>query len=243
MNRVAVALLMVTVSGCGIGSSDSVDEIEPEELAGLSETSPRSATTVVTETTAPPAPTEETPPSAPPDSGTVEAPETSMTSAPTVATTVSTEDVGLYLVDGSKLVLVEIPIPAPVAALRHLRGLSEGPNPEDAKAGIRTAVPPGLVHRVRIRGERITVDLDEDVFNTVESPDQLQMVGQIVLTATGPMGLEEVTFTAGGKPVTVFRGDNSVSDPSEVFTRDDYAELLEDGPSSSGSAVGETSTP
>lgn len=245
MKRLVVGLLAVGVTACGIGSSESVDEIEPEELAGLSETPLASTSTILTatESTAPSALTVEAPPSMPPASAAVESTEHPSTSAPAAATTEPTDDVELYFIDGSQLVPSQIALTLPVSRRDHLEGLAIGPDSDDAEAGIRTAVPPGLVDGLLIKGNRITVDLDVDVLNTVESPDQLPMVGQIVLTLTGPMGFDEVRFTVDDRPTQVFLGDTSLSETDEWVTRSDYEELLDDARPASPSTVAVTSSP
>lgn len=232
MRRVALGLITFATA-CGIGSSEAVDEFTSDDLAELSQLSPTTTTTttsstVVVDTGAPSGATAEVPNSAPPDSGLI-APPASVATVPPTAPTETTDDVELYFVDGSRLVAVEIALAAPVSPRSRLEGLAGGPNADDLEAGIRTAVPPGLVDGLRISGDRVSVDLDVDVLNTVESLDQLQMVGQIVLTLTGPMGFDEVRFTVGGKPTRVLLGDTSLSEVGEWVARDDYRELLGDG--------------
>lgn len=231
MRRVALGLITFATA-CGIGSSDSVDEFTSEELAELSQLSPTTTTTttstVVVDTTERSDATVEVPDSVPPDSGPID-PPASVATVPPTATTETTDDVELYFVDGSSLVPVKIALAAPVSPRSRLEGLAVGPNPDDLEAGIRTAVPPGLVDGLRISGDRVTVDLDVDVLNTVESPDQLQMVGQIVLTLTGPMGFDEVRFTVGDEPTRVLLGDTSLSEVGEWVARGDYQELLGGG--------------
>jgi hypothetical protein len=240
MRRVALGLITFATA-CGIGSNDSVDEFTSEELAELSQLSPTTTTTtttVVGDTTAPADATVQVPDSVPPDSGLIDPPASAATIAPT-ATTETTDDVELYFVDGSSLVPVKIALAAPVSPRSRLEGLAVGPDTDDLKAGIRTAVPPGLVDGLRISGDRVSVDLDVHVLNTVESPDQLQMVGQIVLTLTGPMGFDEVRFTIGDEPTRVLLGDTSLSEVGEWVARDDYRELLGDGSVVSTVTVGE----
>ena len=246
MKRTLVGLLVVGVTACGIGSSDSVDEIEPDELAGLSETQLAVTTSVApassTDATGPPVLTAETAPSMAPDSGTFVSSEPLTTPAPPVATE-PTDEVEVYFIDGSQLVVADIDLPSPVSRREHIEGLAVGPDADEAEAGIRTVVPPGLIDGLLISADRVTVDLDVDVLNTVESPDQLPMVGQIVLTLTGPMGFDAVRFTVGDQPTRVFLGDNSLSDRDEWVTRDDYEELLDEARSASASTVAATTSP
>lgn len=245
MRRVVVVLLVIVVAACGIDSSDSIEEITPEELDPLTQVSPTTTITtttiVVPQTSEPTDTTVKTQVSEPPDTGTVETPESSTTVTPasttTTTTIVATQDVELYFINGSQLVPVQIALPIPISPVRQLGGLAAGPLADDAEAGIRTAVPAELVAGLEIRGDRVTIDLDGEVLNGVESLDQLHMFGQIVLTLTGQLGFDEVRFMVDGEPARVFLGDNSLSEPGEIVTRHDYEELLEDGPRVSPTAL------
>lgn len=243
MSRPATGLLIVLLAGCGIGSSDSVEEFTAQELAELSQISPTTTTTDTSILGNDPPPT-----GSASDTGDVTAGDTGSTDRvretprPTSAAA-ATDDVELYFIDGSRLVPIEITLVSPVSPRQRLEALASGPDADDAEAGIRTAVPPDLVKGLRISGGEVTVDLDVAVLNTVESPDQLQMVAQIVLTLTGPMGFDAVRFTVGEQPAIVFRGDNSLSEAGESMARDDYDELLADRSSASQSPSTATSLP
>ena len=119
-----LALLTCLVAGCTIGSTDTVEEIEPGELAALDRTSTTSTTTLPPETTPDGSlPTIET---APPASGPVESvPETSVAEP--------TELVELYFVNGSEIVPVDTPVAAPVAERRILDALGLGPPPRSSR--------------------------------------------------------------------------------------------------------------
>jgi len=206
----AVATLATALLGCGIGSSDTVEELQPEELAALDQTS----TTSTAPETVPPV--ETTP-------GSIE-PTTTVPVGPT--TTVPTEDVTMYFINGSALVPVPVPLPVNVEERQILTTLGGGPPPDEFKAGIRNAVPIDLVRRVRHVGRLITVDFNGESFRSVDSDDQRLMIAQVVLTLTSLSDIHEVLFTTDGDPLRVYQRNNELTEPGEPVTREDYAELL-----------------
>jgi len=208
----ATATLVASLLGCGIGSSETVEELQPEELADLDQTS----TTSSAPETLPPV--ETTP-------GSVE-PTTTIPIGPT--TTVPNEDVTMYFINGSELVPVQVPLPVNVQERQILKTLGGGPPPDEFEAGIRNAVPIDLVRRVRHVGRLITVDFNGEPFRSVDSDDQRLMIAQVVLTLTSLPDIHEVLFTTDGEPLRVYQRDNELTEPGEPVTRGDYEELLGD---------------
>jgi hypothetical protein len=222
MKRRAAFVCLVTIigtAGCRIGGSDHVEEVDADLLGGLNE------------------PTPET--SAPPGSG----PATSMTPGPT--TTVATETVTLYFIEGSQLVAVDVETPEGTSTRGKLRLLEEGPPPERAEEGVRTALTPDLISGFAHWGtDGATVTLDSERFAGVDNADQQLMIGQIVLSLTGCPGIDRVDFTLDGEPMQVFLEDNTLSQPGAPVGNDDYAVLLAGDPSrtvASSSATTEAS--
>lgn len=236
-NRIATAiasaatLAVVALSGCGIGSTNAVEELQPEELAALDQTTTSTTTTTI-EIVVATEPEDTTPNSVdtrPPNSGAVETSDVITTSEAPTSMTIPTDTVTLYFVDGSRLVAVDVEVEAPAEVRRQLDALGIGPPPREFEAGIRTAVPPELVRQVERWPNGITVDLYSEPFNAVESEDQRIMVAQIVLTLTAQPAIEQVLFTMDGEPLRVYRRDNVLSEPGEPVTYEDYKELLADG--------------
>ena len=213
-HAVLVASVCCSLGACGIGSSDTVEELQPDDLAALDQTSTTSTTVPDTE---PPVET----------AGPV---EVTTTTLDTTTSTVATTDVMLYFINGSQLVGVETPAPLPLEERRILAALAAGPPPEEFEAGLRNAVPVDLVRRTRQVGHRITVDLRGEPFRSIDSEDQRLVVAQIVLTLTDQPAIAEVLFTTDGEPLRVYQRDNELTDPGEPVTRDDYEELLASGP-------------
>lgn len=232
----AATLAVVVLSGCGIGSTDAVEELQPEDLAALDQTTTSTTTTTVeiAIATEPVDTTPESVESAPPHSGAVESTDVSTTTDAATSTTIVTDTVTLYFVEGSRLVAVDVEVEAPAEIRRQLGALETGPPPAEFEAGIRTEVPAGLVHRVQRWPNGITVDLHSESFNSVESEDQRTMVAQIVLTLTAQPDIEDVLFTMDGEPLRVYRRDNVLSEPGEPVTSEDYEELLADDQRSTG---------
>ncbi len=229
----ATTLAAVVLAGCGIGSTDAVEELEPEELAALDQTTTSSTSTTIEMTiaTEPNETTADAAESVPPASDVVASSDvpTTTAAATSTSTTIVTESVVLYFVDGSQLVAVDTPVPAPARLRAQLDALGTGP-PEDAfETGIRTAVPPDLVHGLRLVPGGVTVDLNSEPFSQVDSQDQRTVVAQIVLTLTARPGIEEVHFTMDGEPMRVYQREGVLSEPGEPVTREDYEELLAEG--------------
>ena len=222
MNRrlaIACLLTIVGTAACRIGGSDRVEEVDADLLAGLDE------------------PTAET--STPPGS------DPATTTLPGPTTTVATETVRLYFIEGSQLVAVDVAIPEGTSLRGQLRHLEEGPPADRADAGVRTALTPGLISGFARRGSGgATVTLDSEQFAGVDNADQQLMIGQIVLSLTGWPEIERVDFTLDGEPMQVFLEDNTLSQPGAAVGRSDYAGLLAGEPSrtvESSSATTESS--
>lgn len=226
----AATLAVVVLSGCGIGSTDAVEELQPEDLAALDQTTTSTTTTTIeiAIATEPEDTTPESVESVPPDSGAVESSAVTTTDAPT-SSTVVTETVTLFFVEGSRLVAVDVEVEVPAELRRQLDALGAGPPPDEFEAGIRTDVPPDLVNRLERWPDGITVDLNSELFNGVESENQRTMVAQIVLTLTAQPDIDKVLFTLDGEPLRVYQRDNVLSEPGEPVTEEDYEELLADG--------------
>jgi spore germination protein GerM len=204
--RVVITCLVpiVLTAACRIGGSDHVEEVDADLLSGLDE------------------PTAET--STPPGS------DPATTTMPGPTTTVATETVQLYFIEGSQLVAVEVEAPEGTSTRGKLRLLEEGPPADRAEAGVRTALTPGLISGFARRGtDGATVTLDSEAFAGVDNADQQLMIGQIVLSLTDWPGVVRVDFTLDGEPMQVFLEDNTLSQPGAAVGHDDYAVLLAGG--------------
>lgn len=222
----AAMATLLTVAGCTLGSSDRVEEVDPEQLGGLNE--PTTTSTTTTTTVAFPDTAVDSTVEAPPGNGPTSVGPNGATTVPATITTVDTEDVTVYFVDGSMLVELEMPVEADARLRRRLRLLEEGPQRDARDAGVRTAVLAGLVSGVQIGDDAVTVDLDGEVFANVDRSDQRLAFGQIVLTITADSEYRAVTFTLDDEPIGVFRRDGTRGEPGELVTVEDYTGLLDD---------------
>ncbi len=83
-----------------------------------------------------------------------------------------------------------------------------------------------IVSAVESRGV-LTVDLDAETFDRIPSTQQTEAIGQIVLTMLRSLrGVGLVTFTLGGEPIPVKKGNGLSSEVGEPLSFDDYAVLL-----------------
>jgi hypothetical protein len=195
------AVLTIAATGCGIGGSDRVEEVDSDLLGGLNE--PTSSTTA-------PASSE---------------PSTS-SSMPGPTTTVEMERIRLYFIQGTQLVYYDAEVPANAELRRRIALLDEVPA-ELADAGVRTALLPDLVTGIaRWGSDGVTVHLDSDRFAEIEDSDQRLMVGQLVLTLNDQPGIDRVDFTRGDEPLAVFLRDNTLGRPGEPVREGDYLVLL-----------------
>jgi hypothetical protein len=195
------AVLTVAATGCGIGGSDRVEEVDAGLLGGLNE--PTSTTT---------APVSSEP--------------STSSSTPGPTTTVETERIRLYFIQGSQLVSYDAEVPQDAELRRRIDLLDEVPA-QLADAGVRTALLPDLVTGVaRWGSDGVTVHLDSDQFAEIEDSDQRLMVGQLVLTLTDQPGIDRVDFTRDGDPLAVFLRDNTLGRPGQHVRKGDYDVLL-----------------
>ncbi|MBA3288409.1 MAG: GerMN domain-containing protein [Acidimicrobiia bacterium] len=237
--RRALALTLVAgalVGACGIGADDDLQQIDSAELLGLDQTSTSTTTTTAPTTTS----TTTIPSTAPASSTTVaEAP----TTLGVTTTTIATEPVDLYFLDGMNLVSVPLGLSGDVSPSRVMLALGDGPPTGDAGLGLDTEVPRGLIVTAVEAEGVVSVDLDGELFDP-DVIDQRRAIGQIVLTLTGLRGVGQVRFTLDGTPLRVPKRDDQLSEPGEPVSREDYASLLDASPDSvPTSPPSTTSTP
>lgn len=234
----AVLALPAAAAACGLDGSDQVEQIDADRLRGLNEpTEPTNASTAV----------ETTIESTTPESSTATVPGSDLTTTtqPATTTTVDTEPMPAYFIQGSGLVELSVPVPEGASLRQRLRILEDGPPDEYAEQGVRTALPAGLITGLRKwQQSGITVHLDGDVFAGIDTEDHQLMIGQVVLTLTEQPGIDLVDFTLEGEPLAVYLRDNQLGEPGEAVTEDDYELLLEDetDPTAAPTAVATDST-
>jgi len=218
------AAALVIAAGCGFSTDRDVREVASEDLFGLDQTTTTTSTTTTSTTLAP------TVVSPPPDQDST---TTSSTITPTTA--IITQPVELFFLDGTEITSVSQNLAGDVPSLtRVLSALQSGPPSDDTGIGLQTAVPRNIVDVVTSAGGVATVDLVGEVYDRIDSEDELPAIAQIVLTLTSQSGIGQVRFTLDGEPLPVRLGNNRVPPAGEPVSFDDYAVLL------AGDSVGDS---
>jgi hypothetical protein len=197
------------VAACGLPDNGDFQPIDKSQDGfGLSEPSTTSTTLAPTTT--------------------IDGTSTTVAAATTTTTIALTEPVDIYFPTGNELTPIALALPANPAFPQVIASMLEGPPPELA-AGIRRILPADAdITATKSRGV-VTVDLGATLFDSIASPDQPLVFGQIVLTLAGRPGVGQVMFTLDGAPMRVFRGDRSQTEPNELVSIEDYTTLTGSG--------------
>lgn len=221
---VALALgslaLAISAAACGTGGDSELQAIRGDDLQGLDETTTSTTTSTTTPVTSSPVPS----------------------TAGATSTTVVSESVELYFVDGNQLQPVRLELAAPASPTRVIARLMQGPPEGDLGVGLRTLLPPGLVNFPVVDSGMgfVTVDLATNPFARIDPADQRVAIGQIVMTLVSRPGIGQVEFTLDGEPLRVPRRDGLQSAPGEPVSRNDYVTLL--GPTEATTTIVEPTT-
>jgi hypothetical protein len=220
----AMALLVVTAS-CGIGGDDNLRQINDDDLFGLDETTTSSTSSTTSSTDVPPVP------SVVP---TIEA----------TTTTIVTESVQLFFLDGNRLQPVTRDLASEATPSRVIAALEAGPPAGPLGIGLRTVLPepseevPHLVNSVFASPQGFaSVDLAAAAFSLIDPADQRPAIAQIVLTLVNRPGIGQVRFTLDGAPMSVPGREGLQTDPGATVTKLDYASLLSDAGSTTTAAA------
>ena len=206
MNRlllVGVAAVALAAS-CGVAGDGELQEINSAELFGLDETTTSTSSTMFPSATAP----------------------VDNTTGPT-SSTIATEPVELYFLDGNRLVDVSIDMARSPSPSRVVAALLTGPPSGEIGIGLRTLLPEDLVNTVvESAAGYVTVDLAGEPFQQIDPADQRAAIAQLVLTLTARPGVGQVRFTLDGEPLPVPRRGGLQSAPGEPVSRLDYESML-----------------
>lgn len=210
----------VALTSCGVPSGDSTfEQIPSEEIPfGLDQTSTTTTSTTTTTTTI------------------VDPPPTS-TSTTVPARTAPVE---LYFLIRGRLQPEIRDLPAGISAYQVADILEEGPTPGFA---LDTLIEDGLIVSTSEAGGVLTVDLDSDTFDRINTTQQTEAIAQIVLTMVrSVLGIGQVNFTLGGEPIAVKMGNSLLSEVGQPLSFDDYANLLRTAPVTTTSTTSTTTT-
>lgn len=135
----------------------------------------------------------------------------------------SRQPVTVFLVQGARLAAVTRQVTPPATPDTVLELLGRGPNEQEVRLGLRSALVGDRTTRsVGVTGGIATVDLGS-AFTDIAPIDQILALAQIVSTLTYLPGIGRVSFTLEGVPVGVPRADGVVT--TESVSQDDYALL------------------
>lgn len=199
-----MSALLVAFSACGVPSGSSSRPIDPDAVP-----SALNATTTTLD------------PSLVPTTTTI---ATDQSSEP--STTVPVEPVALFYVAGNQVVAIPRLLLSPAAPPQVLAALAEGLPTGDEAAGLRNAIPRGLMASVSVERGIATVDLPPTFSVDVQGSDQRLAIAQIVLTLTRRAGIGQVIFTSDRAPLAVPRGRGDLTSPGGLVACDDYDNLL-----------------
>ena len=218
---VVVASFSSIAAGCGLSTSDdSFSPIPTDEIPfGLNATSTSTTTTTTTTTTV-----LDAPPTIP-----------STTTIP-----IRQEPIEVYFLTRGRLQPVVIDLPAGVSPDQVADVLEDGP---PTGVALDTLIEDGLIVNSNETGGVLTVDLDPEMFDRIPSTQQTEAIAQIVLTMLSSVRrLGQVTFTLGGEPIAVKKGDSLLSEVGEPLSYDDYAMLLVTQPATADTTTTTTTT-
>lgn len=209
MRRTALATAImaagvVALAACGVPTgSDTFGEIPPDQIQfGLDATSTTS-TTSTSSTTVPAIPA---------------------TTMLATTTTIRLEPVQIYFLSRGRLQPITIDLPPGSSPDQVADVLEAGP---PAGIALDTLIRDGLIVSAVETAGVLAVDLDPATFDRVPSSQQTEAIGQIVLTMLSSLrGVGQVTFTLGGEPIPVKKGNGLLSDIGEPLSFDDYSNLL-----------------
>ncbi|GAB1692859.1 GerMN domain-containing protein [Krasilnikovia sp. M28-CT-15] len=130
----------------------------------------------------------------------------------------------LYLVRDGGLVRVVRRVPAARTPQQMLQDLLAGPTSAEHQDGLGSALSTMKIDGMNLSQRRASIEIGRAAEQGTRS-DEILAYGQIVCTLTSQSAeVGTVSFTSGGKPLGVPRGDGSLS--SDPLTIADYADLI-----------------
>jgi len=117
--------------------------------------------------------------------------------------------VDVFMVREDRLVSVPRDVPAPATLRSVLTALLDGPTSDEAKSGLRTAIPgkTSLISAAQ-DGSQGRVNVSDRLLD-FEGQEQVAAVAQIVFTATVVPGIDGVVLSLAGRRVEPCAGDGT----------------------------------
>jgi spore germination protein GerM len=126
---------------------------------------------------------------------------------------------------GDAELLRSVPRDVPTGAAAVLESLFAGPNADERRDGLDTAIPADVeLLSTRTIGQVLTIDLN-DAFEDLTTVGLRQAVAQIVTTATDIEGINAVQLRVDGEPRVWPRGNGELTD--RPLTAYDFPGLIE----------------
>jgi spore germination protein GerM len=132
----------------------------------------------------------------------------------------------LYFVKDSMVVRVARRITGVPSTTDVVHDLLAGPDDQESAAGYTSALSGDrIVDSVQVRSGRATVALTAPMSEAGRN-DVVLAYAQLVCTLTALPQISGVIFTSGGTPISVPRGDGSLSQGTTALTAADYTGLI-----------------
>lgn len=201
--RAVIGLAAATaLVACGISDSSSFTPVPDQEFpAALRETIPPTTTTTTT------------------------LPGTTTTVRSVTTSSVPTEVIQVFFIQGSRVKAVSLSETAPASTQRKLLDLIERVGMISPNLRLATVIADDALLLSRQERGVVTIELGDSI-DSVVPEDQPLFFAQIVLTVLAPSRLGQVVFTRNGDPYPAVRADQTVLEPGAPVAWEDYSELI-----------------
>lgn len=219
-SRISGALLLpLILVACSLPTDERVAPYNPADLPAVLANTTTTSTTTTTTTTLPPVP------------GSVPDGETTTTSTTVPVTDTAPVEIFYTIGFSDEVQPVRRELFTPVSIISVISQL-ESPTRDIAAGGLRSSVRDGLIKEVLLDRATATVVLDSTVLDRLSNDEQRRATGQIVLTFTSFVTVDEgaigfVRFEVDGDPIAVFVPSfGGSSDPGEPLAFVDFSSLI-----------------
>lgn len=144
---------------------------------------------------------------------------------PTTVAGTTYEYADLFFVKSSSLVRIRLEIPSPTNLQGVFTALVLG-LPDPAHSKVKTLLPSAFSANIEVVGGVANVNSKRGYLDAIKPNEQRLAIAQIVLTLTSQPGIGQVTFSVGGKPIGVPRGQGDIAGAGTPVTFDDYKMLI-----------------
>ena len=201
LRRATAVVGVALMASCSISDSSSFSPVPDEEFpAALRETIPPTTTTTTI-------------------------PETTTTIGSVTTSSVPTEVIQVFFIQGSRVKAVSLSETSPVSTQRKLLDLVERVGMISPNLRLATVINENALLLSKQERGVVTIELGSAI-DAVIPEDQPLFFAQIVLTVLAPSRLGQVVFTRNGEPYPAVRADQTVLEPGAPVAWEDYSELI-----------------